>query len=142
LALTSVAAKGVRVVALVPAGAAMGSLLRPVGGGIGLLALIIAALLLRAKTTQPDALPLDGAALPDPITRLAIPTRPSTAADELANTAVALELAAVGQQIGRYSAIRKLGSGGMAEVYLARATGEAGFEKLVALKVLNPRTAQ
>lgn len=41
-------------------------------------------------------------------------------------------------RIGRYELLRKIGVGGMAEVYLARATGEAGFAKLVALKVLLP----
>ncbi|HEX2569988.1 MAG TPA: serine/threonine-protein kinase [Polyangia bacterium] len=40
------------------------------------------------------------------------------------------------RQIGRYTLLRTLGSGGMAEVHLARATGEAGFEKQVALKLL------
>ncbi len=40
-------------------------------------------------------------------------------------------------QFGRYSVIRRLGSGGMADVYLARAEGEAGFERLVALKVMH-----
>jgi hypothetical protein len=38
---------------------------------------------------------------------------------------------------GRFSIIRQLGSGGMADVYLARAIGEAGFEKKVALKVMH-----
>lgn len=41
-------------------------------------------------------------------------------------------------RIGRYELLRKIGVGGMAEVYLARSTGEAGFAKLVALKVLLP----
>lgn len=40
------------------------------------------------------------------------------------------------RQIGRYTLLRTLGSGGMAEVHLARASGEAGFEKQVALKLL------
>ena len=43
--------------------------------------------------------------------------------------------------IGRYEILRSLGEGGMAEVYLAKATGEAGFEKRIALKVLNPQQA-
>jgi serine/threonine-protein kinase len=41
-------------------------------------------------------------------------------------------------RIGRYTLLRPLGVGGMAEVFLARAEGEAGFGKLVALKVLQP----
>ena len=41
-------------------------------------------------------------------------------------------------RIGRYAIIRPLGLGGMAEVFLARAEGEAGFGKQVALKVLQP----
>ena len=41
-----------------------------------------------------------------------------------------------GVRVGRYVVLRRLGSGGMADVYLARAEGEAGFERLVALKVM------
>jgi eukaryotic-like serine/threonine-protein kinase len=44
-------------------------------------------------------------------------------------------------RIGRYDLLRTIGWGGMAEVYLARATGEAGWSKLVALKVLQPELA-
>jgi eukaryotic-like serine/threonine-protein kinase len=42
----------------------------------------------------------------------------------------------------RYTIVRSIGAGGMAEVFLARATGEAGFEKLVALKVLHANLAR
>jgi len=42
------------------------------------------------------------------------------------------------QRIGRYAILRLLGQGGMAEVFLARSEGEAGFGKLVAFKVLQP----
>ncbi len=48
---------------------------------------------------------------------------------------------AVGRRLGRYEICAKLASGGMATVYLARATGPAGFDKLVALKVVHPRLA-
>jgi len=41
-------------------------------------------------------------------------------------------------QIGRYQPVRRLGHGGMATVYLARALGAEGFERLVALKVIHP----
>ncbi|HUQ08016.1 MAG TPA: serine/threonine-protein kinase [Kofleriaceae bacterium] len=47
-----------------------------------------------------------------------------------------------GERYGRYQRVRLLGSGGMADVYLARATGEAGFERPVALKVLHPHMAR
>ena len=47
-----------------------------------------------------------------------------------------------GAVIGRWEIVRRLGSGGMADVYLAHARGDAGFEKLVALKVMHPFLAR
>jgi hypothetical protein len=44
-------------------------------------------------------------------------------------------------RFGRYNLVRTLGAGGMAEVYLARITGEAGFEKDVALKIMHKNLA-
>ena len=44
--------------------------------------------------------------------------------------------------VGRWEIIKRLGSGGMADVYLARARGEAGFEKTVAVKVMHPHLAR
>src|SRR6185295_19907181 len=38
------------------------------------------------------------------------------------------------ERLGRYELVRRLAVGGMAELYLARAKGIEGFEKLVALK--------
>jgi serine/threonine protein kinase len=43
--------------------------------------------------------------------------------------------------VGRYRLIATLGSGGMAEVYLAVAQGPAGFNKLLVCKVLRPLLA-
>jgi serine/threonine-protein kinase len=43
------------------------------------------------------------------------------------------------ERIGKYAVIRKIAAGGMAEVYLCRLTGEEGFEKNVAVKVIHPR---
>ncbi len=39
---------------------------------------------------------------------------------------------------GKYSLLRKLAEGGMAEVFLARQAGLEGFEKLVVLKRILP----
>jgi hypothetical protein len=47
-----------------------------------------------------------------------------------------------GAMLGRWEIVRRIGSGGMADVYLARAKGEAGFEKLVALKVMHAHLAR
>lgn len=47
-----------------------------------------------------------------------------------------------GAMIGRWEVIRRLGSGGMADVYLAHSKGEAGFEKRVAIKVMHPHLAR
>ena len=47
-----------------------------------------------------------------------------------------------GSRFGRYQTLSLLGSGGMADVYLARATGEAGFARRIALKVLQPHMAR
>jgi hypothetical protein len=47
-----------------------------------------------------------------------------------------------GALIGRWEVVRRLGSGGMADVYLAHSKGEAGFEKLVAIKVMHSHLAR
>ena len=46
-----------------------------------------------------------------------------------------------GRVLGRYEVLTQLASGGMAAVYIARAIGVAGFERLVAVKVLHPHLA-
>ncbi|HEY4179377.1 MAG TPA: serine/threonine-protein kinase [Kofleriaceae bacterium] len=47
-----------------------------------------------------------------------------------------------GALIGRWQVVRRLGSGGMADVYLCQSKGEAGFEKLVALKLMHSHLAR
>ncbi|WP_434345260.1 protein kinase domain-containing protein [Myxococcus virescens] len=45
-------------------------------------------------------------------------------------------------QIGKYQLVRKLASGGMAEVFLAKAAGPRGFEKTLVLKRILPHLAE
>ena len=47
-----------------------------------------------------------------------------------------------GDRFGPYELIKQLAVGGMAEIYLAKATGISGFEKYVALKVIHPNYSQ
>ncbi|WP_224240750.1 serine/threonine protein kinase [Hyalangium gracile] len=46
------------------------------------------------------------------------------------------------QQLGKYQLVRKLATGGMAEVYLAKAAGPMGFEKTLVLKRILPHLAE
>src|SRR4051812_32470934 len=43
---------------------------------------------------------------------------------------------------GPYELVRQLAVGGMAEVFVARARSVAGFEKIVALKMIHPRFSE
>jgi tetratricopeptide (TPR) repeat protein/tRNA A-37 threonylcarbamoyl transferase component Bud32 len=45
---------------------------------------------------------------------------------------------AMPQQFGKYELIQRIGTGGMAEIFKAKVTGEGGFEKLVAIKRILP----
>jgi serine/threonine protein kinase len=50
--------------------------------------------------------------------------------------------AAKAQSFGKYSLVAKLATGGMAEIFLARLQGSAGFEKLVCIKRILPHLAR
>jgi serine/threonine protein kinase len=45
-------------------------------------------------------------------------------------------------RLGKYQLLRRVATGGMAEIYVARADGLAGFEKLVVLKRILPQHAE
>jgi serine/threonine-protein kinase len=47
-----------------------------------------------------------------------------------------------GKRVGRYDLVEHLASGGMAEIFLARHQGEAGFTKDLVLKILQTRYAE
>jgi serine/threonine protein kinase len=46
-----------------------------------------------------------------------------------------------GDSLGRYEIIERVATGGMAEIYLGRVRGTAGFDKLVAIKRILPHVA-
>jgi serine/threonine protein kinase len=50
--------------------------------------------------------------------------------------------AGAGRVLGKYEILSHLATGGMAEIYLARATGEGGFEKIIVLKKMLPELAK
>jgi len=52
-----------------------------------------------------------------------------------------LRLLGAGTQLGRYTLLRRIAAGGMAEVYAARSRGISGFEKKVAIKKILPQHA-
>ena len=125
LALPSPVAHEATVQAALPAGPTAPPPLRPIGLGIAALSILLGVVLARTGRAQPIE-PPPSLKAPPPVD----PTGKTAAqADDVA-------------RIGRYEIIRALGSGGMADVFLARSTGEAGFEKLIALKVLHRWIAQ
>lgn len=62
---------------------------------------------------------------------------PATHGDEAASLPDARTLSP-GTRLGRYVVSHRVARGGMAELYLARATGAGGFQKTVALKLVLP----
>jgi hypothetical protein len=59
-----------------------------------------------------------------------------------AGSAVARQTVPPGTRLGRYEVITEIASGGMATVFLGRALGAAGFQRLVAIKCLHPHVAK
>jgi serine/threonine protein kinase len=49
---------------------------------------------------------------------------------------------AQGRELGDYRLVRRIAAGGMAEIWLARVRGVAGFEKYVALKTIRPNLSE
>ncbi|HEU0031612.1 MAG TPA: serine/threonine-protein kinase [Kofleriaceae bacterium] len=145
---------GAKLVVAMPAKAASGGgmPLPIVGAGAGAatlgLILVIAGMMTRKRATaapSPIQLQPTVESLPPDTTRFTGPHgvaagTPSPVAS--GGAAIPPHDLAPGAMIGRWEVIRRLGSGGMADVYLAHSKGEAGFEKLVAIKVMHPHLAR
>jgi serine/threonine protein kinase len=99
-----------------------------------------------ALPTQPTAPPRQTAGLGHAETQLsqhsvAASGTPSPV-DPAASASIVPSSVGAGSMIGRWEVVRRLGSGGMADVYLAQAKGDGGFEKLVAVKVMHGHLAR
>jgi hypothetical protein len=112
------------------------------GGGVAGLGLLLLVIGLVAKSgAQPQVSQLGSAEtqLSQPAMAVAAGTPSPVGSTSLSISPHGL---GPGAMIGRWEIIKRLGSGGMADVYLARAKGEAGFEKMVAVKVMHPHLAR
>lgn len=135
---------GVQIVAAVPP--MTGGMSVPVvGAGAGAAALGLILVLIGMLTgkdrrtgasTSDPALQARAGSTPPPATLTPAPGDPGASPSSIAASI------GPGTMIGRWEVVRRLGSGGMADVYLAHVRGEAGFEKLVALKVMHPHLAR
>jgi len=95
--------------------------------GLGLLVLVFGMMAGRKQLEPaPPGMPADG----------------STKLAEAQGVATGTSTITPGGSIGRWEVKKRLGSGGMADVYLAQSKGEAGFEKLVAIKVMHAHLAR
>ncbi|CAN5159002.1 hypothetical protein BH11MYX1_BH11MYX1_02180 [soil metagenome] len=128
--------------------------------GLGLLVLILGLVTGKSQQARAYGQPVTQSASATPVASLAAAPQLGHLA-QLATAQTAASMAAAGTpapidslggfttsnlepggMIGRWEIIRRIGSGGMADVYLARARGEGGFEKQVAVKVMHPHLAR
>jgi serine/threonine-protein kinase len=65
-----------------------------------------------------------------------------SAATQPGGTELTVDRPKEARRVGRYSIVRKIASGGIADVFLARTHGPASFQKQFALKVLKPELAR
>ncbi|HLL23433.1 MAG TPA: serine/threonine-protein kinase [Kofleriaceae bacterium] len=107
------------------------------GAGVLGLVLVLAGLLRKKPAATSHVAARTVATAPGPGQ-----AKPTPVVDAMGATAFNPVNLAPGAMIGRWEVIRRLGSGGMADVYLAHSKGEAGFEKLVAIKVMHPHLAR
>jgi serine/threonine protein kinase len=65
---------------------------------------------------------------------------PSTRPPSLTGSAASADIG-VGTHLGKYTIIKRLATGGMAEIFLARVSGLPGFQKMVVIKRILPQLA-
>lgn len=114
------------------------------GGAVFGLVLVIVGLMAskRAAEAAGAAVPMDTQTTLANASTAQQPAMGRSTLQGVTNAQPAQNGASGGQMFGRWEVVRRLGSGGMADVYLARARGEAGFEKMVALKVMHAHLAR
>ncbi len=78
---------------------------------------------------------------PEPETRVIPPRDGRVDGEQPTERERAVEPVILQRWVGRYELIHRLAHGGMGTVYLGRAKGKAGFEKVVAVKVIHPHLA-
>lgn len=114
--------------------------------GLGLIILLIGMIGGKDKTGLTRAMPAQQLTQqPFGVTNM---TAPGVAAgtpspvDMISGPALPQGQIGAGAVVGKWEVVRRLGSGGMADVYLAQARGEAGFQKLVAIKIMHGHLAR
>ncbi|MDQ3365827.1 MAG: protein kinase [Myxococcota bacterium] len=137
------------IVAVPPVHAATPMPLVGIGAGAAVLGLLVLAFGLLRGTASAGPTPLatpatepvsGGAATQLSAQFPAVGTPPGV--DPMGATGIHPSNLGPGAMIGRWELLRRLGSGGMADVFLAHSKGEAGFEKLVAIKVMHSHLAR
>ncbi len=112
--------------------------------GLGLILLVVGLVTGNRGSAQPQAGAPVTSGFGSAETQLSSPGVASGTPAPLDTAGLAITPANLGPgaMIGRWEIIKRLGSGGMADVYLAHSRGEAGFEKQVAIKVMHPHLAR
>jgi len=116
-----------------------------VAAGLGLILIVAGMMAKPAPATPYIASMTTVESVPPRDTRLSgasVAVGTPTPGDAAGSTVFNPSNLAAGSMIGRWEVIQRLGSGGMADVYLAHSRGEAGFEKLVAIKVMHSHLAR
>lgn len=123
------------------------------GGGAGLGLVLLALGLVRRSSGAAAAAPSVGAAgagvgpgnvtpVGFATTGLAIGTPVDTVGSGAFPVVSTPSALGPGVVLGRWEIVQRIGSGGMADVFKARSIGEAGFAKMVALKVMHGHLAR